>query len=1117
MRSLGRGTFFYLLAITLALSTVGEEVDPNAVRYDFDVKAGNAVNRLKAVSYQADIEIMFARGITSRVRTNAIKGHFTIDEALDLMLQGTPLEAVPVSKGNTYGIKLRAGNRDQSHATKSPENTPNPNTFDRMQPQPQSTEKSRRTAKVLRGIIALFVAANSGTASGQETEEGTVDMSPFVVTAQEDEGWTAGTTLTATRTRQSIRDLPLSIDAVTEEFLDDVGAFDLGEAGEWIAGIDSQSSTDFNLDSDRSSFRGMQLGDRDNAQSSRNLFTWFPRTDSYNVERIDFNKGSNSLMFGDSSPGGLAAVYTKRAQDRDFGKVQALVNGWGGYRTTLDLNRKLTDNFYARLNVVHRDQGHYEDIADDKLSAYSIAATYRPFENTVIRAEFEDMSFERNRSTGGLGVNQRAALARGFSSSSRQYFTSDGEYYDPRTRLFYPPDGQGGFLDPFPIDNDDRRNGATGDDLSLAKGLVQQVRNRDTDELQYTIGPIPIEVGPNDRNTNRPVENISLWIEQAIGDLTMELALNRQQQEQTWIGNDYDPLSFDGSGRIFLEEDYGSSQFGNEVHNARFTVAYPVWTKWFSQYLVGTLSYMDDTATSFRQRLVNRAKAFDPDTGEYDVTEDLNERHRIRYRTYFDSNNLIDELRDTSWIANGRAANLPTIPGIFEPIWVERTTANRPFVDKRYTRTASFTTSGNLFTDKLTTLLGVRYDSFNLKRYILPEGSAQELVDAYGELAWWGQDVYLGDPDEAPDQYRYLPEFDVSDVTYSTGLSYQLTENLNLYGNYSTSFRWQGTQNFLGELLGPQEGETIEFGFKTDLLDRNLSLSAAVFQVDRANVRFNFNSGNNANELELLFNDGTINIDPDGTMTFIPAVQGDPGFVEIARGFNNEHRTITAGEISEGMEVSVSTRRLGGFRTRLALTYIDIESNRDLSDYIPLVELAEQRAAERAPIIDANWPNDPLYDPDGLPEFEEDLREYLADAQDVIAFNSGTGIISGSRARPWRFSYVIDYEVPGDTPLEGLRILLAGKWSDDYLLGINDGVLWYGGGTHPLDISLFYETKIFGQDTTFSLRVRDVVDFSNRDGIRARRGFVDQFTGEETFRYRNIAPPNWEFGVKFEF
>ena len=84
-------------------------------------------------------------------------------------------------------------------------------------------------------------------------------------------------------------------------------------------------------------------------------------------------------------------------------------------------------------------------------------------------------------------------------------------------------------------------------------------------------------------------------------------------------------------------------------------------------------------------------------------------------------------------------------------------------------------------------------------------------------------------------------------------------------------------------------------------------------------------------------------------------------------------------------------------------------------------------------------------------------------------------------------------------------------------MSTNDGVEWYGGATHPVNLSLLYETKLFGYETDFSLRIRDLHDFSNPDGYKAFSGFVDQFTGEETFRYRNVYPTTWELTATVKF
>ncbi len=957
------------------------------------------------------------------------------------------------------------------------------------------------------------LAWSQATDQANDQEE-VISLSPFVIEA-DDEGWVAGSTLVGNRTKTSLSELPLSVDAVTADFMDDLAINDLAEAAEWIPGLDRTDLLNQDNDENQVSFRGLQTGGRENPQSSRNFFLWYPRTDSYNIERIDFNKGSNSLMFGDASPGGVATTYTKRAYtDRNFGGATARYGSYDTYRFTFDYNWGLNDKLALRLNLLNRSTKQFVDFFDDSVDGGHVALTFKPFKNTTIRAEYETLDWYRTQGSNRIRINERAGDDGGFAatSSTRQVLTSDGDYYDVRTELFYPSDGAGGFLEPFFLD---RRSGPTGDDLSLADGQIAGVRRRDSpNEIFLNVGPIDpsTNIRGNFAYLSRDVENYTVWLEQSIGDLSVELAFNHQDQEQFRDDSGFsDVLNADWDGRIFNRSDYAWKFYGNETNVVRLTAAYPLETKWFSQYVVANATYQDDEATSFRQHVVNKAKAFDPDTGEYDVTEDLDARHRIRFRNFIDLENPGN--------FGPQSANIedwPVVPGIFEPILVDYTTANRPYTDKRYTRTASLSSFGNYFDGRLKSLLGVRHDEFKLKRYVLPTGSRQELVDEYGELAWWGQDVYLGSPDEAPEQYEYQPDLDQSDTTYTAGLVYSLTENLNLYGTTSTSFRWQGTEDFLGRVLGPQTGETFELGLKGTAFDQRVSWNLAGYEIQRDNVAFRLGSGNNADELELLFNDVAINIEPDGTMVYVPAEVGDPGFNEIPRGLNSEHRQITASETSRGMELSTTMRRWNGLQVRLTAAYVDIESARNISEYASFVDAAAQREAERAQIVDQFWPNDPNYDPDELPELEEDLRDYLDYAQGQVEANSGLGRIEGSRARPWRYSWILDYQMPESFVLPGLRVLLSGRYRDNYLIDVNDDLDWIGGSEHILRLGFVYETKIMNYRTRFQLDINNLEDLEN-GSIRRSGGFVDRYTDVPTWQYRNVTPTSVDFTVSVKF
>ena len=141
------------------------------------------------------------------------------------------------------------------------------------------------------------------------------------IAADRDTGWVASTSLGGTRTNEQLVYLPTSVDAITAEYMADLNAFTLEDGAIFIANVNTVSNLETKIDDSRPNFRGMELGGRANGQSSRNFFLWYVPADTYNIERIAFNKGSNSLMFGDASPGGLAATYTKRARFTNLASV----------------------------------------------------------------------------------------------------------------------------------------------------------------------------------------------------------------------------------------------------------------------------------------------------------------------------------------------------------------------------------------------------------------------------------------------------------------------------------------------------------------------------------------------------------------------------------------------------------------------------------------------------------------------------------------------------------------------------------------------------------------------------------------------------------------------------
>jgi hypothetical protein len=73
--------------------------------------------------------------------------------------------------------------------------------------------------------IAFYAAllAVPPFALAQDSEDDEVfELSPFSVDTSGDQGWRASQTLTGSRTNQELKNVPLSVDALTSEFMEDL-------------------------------------------------------------------------------------------------------------------------------------------------------------------------------------------------------------------------------------------------------------------------------------------------------------------------------------------------------------------------------------------------------------------------------------------------------------------------------------------------------------------------------------------------------------------------------------------------------------------------------------------------------------------------------------------------------------------------------------------------------------------------------------------------------------------------------------------------------------------------------------------------------------------------------
>jgi outer membrane receptor for monomeric catechols len=225
--------------------------------------------------------------------------------------------------------------------------------------------------------------------SSTKEEEKAVVLSPFTVDTTKDTGFVAATSLAGGRLATDLADTPAAYSVLTREFIDALNITDLSSAIEWTVNTNAspdngaiQMSQVTNL---FTMSRGVTAG-----TPQRNFFPFGVNFDSYNLDRFDFSRGPNSILFGNGALGGSANVVTKQARfGRATRELATSVGSWSFYRATLDVNQPIGKRVAVRVNTVWQDAEGWRQGDFSKVKGASLTGTVRVGPATEIRLEGE--------------------------------------------------------------------------------------------------------------------------------------------------------------------------------------------------------------------------------------------------------------------------------------------------------------------------------------------------------------------------------------------------------------------------------------------------------------------------------------------------------------------------------------------------------------------------------------------------------------------------------------------------------------------------------------------------------------------------------------------------------
>ncbi|MDQ8200569.1 TonB-dependent receptor plug domain-containing protein [Pelagicoccus enzymogenes] len=274
-------------------------------------------------------------------------------------------------------------------------------------------KQNLRSCTIMAFASTLLTLPMVGQDADGEEEE-VFELSPFEVTANDREGYQAVDTLAGNRLNTKLRDVGNAISVVTTQFLEDTGATDNKSLLQYTTGTEVggtqgtfagtgdgallDESSNFINPNQNTRVRGLTAAD-----NTRDFFTSDIPWDGYNVERVELQRGPNSILFGQGSPAGLVNVGLKSAAYEDEGEVEVRFDQHNSIRLAFDINKVLIeDELAVRFSVLNNDEKYQQKPAYSLDKRIYAALRWDPaFLNgegvrTTFKANFEDGKVESN-------------------------------------------------------------------------------------------------------------------------------------------------------------------------------------------------------------------------------------------------------------------------------------------------------------------------------------------------------------------------------------------------------------------------------------------------------------------------------------------------------------------------------------------------------------------------------------------------------------------------------------------------------------------------------------------------------------------------------------------------
>lgn len=306
-----------LLAAAMAFTSLPALAAEPAVR-SYQLPAAPLASTLNQIASQAGVALSIDPSLTAGKTAQPVQGNFDAQTALRQALRGSGLTLVTTSAG-TYSVQALSSQNSVS-----------------------------------------LPASNIDGSGAPETAWG-----PSV-------GYAAKRTASGTKTDTALNEVPRSISVATREQMQDRAVQNIDDAVRYMPGVIA-SSYGSDTRAEWLKIRGFEPTQMlDGLPLPKGTYA-MPKLETWNLERVAVLRGPSSSVYGQTPPGGLVDMVSRRPEETQSNEVQLQVGSYQHKQISFDSTGPVDEqgNVLYRVSGVVRDSGTAIEHVDDK--RYNIA------------------------------------------------------------------------------------------------------------------------------------------------------------------------------------------------------------------------------------------------------------------------------------------------------------------------------------------------------------------------------------------------------------------------------------------------------------------------------------------------------------------------------------------------------------------------------------------------------------------------------------------------------------------------------------------------------------------------------------------------------------------------